>query len=186
MSDSLTLLYTHQLRGDLTLLPRLYTHIRRLHESIDGRILLLDLGDSCAPEVWHCAVTGGRSTLIGLDALGYHAANINGVLNPINRAKLAEQVALTLHDGGEYHDAAAGVTLRLTPQAQTQWVDGVLHLAAVAQGAIGQVKIVSPDVLDVQVHPLPADALPDPTIAGVVDFILSEARYAQKKRDGEV
>src|SRR4029453_1362356 len=57
-----------------------------------ARTLLLDLGDSCAADVWHCAATGGRSTLIALDAMGYHAANVSGLLSPESRAKLAENL----------------------------------------------------------------------------------------------
>jgi hypothetical protein len=33
-----------------------------------------------------------------------------------------------------------------------------------------------------EIHDLPRRALPDPTIAASVDFVISEARYAQKRQ----
>ena len=93
METPLTILYTHDLRGDLDALPRLYSFLRQLKAhyaseevvqvcALDpaqppGRILLLDLGESCAPEVWHCQVSGGRSTLVVLDGMGYDAARVD-------------------------------------------------------------------------------------------------------------
>ena len=36
-----------------------------------------------------------------------------------------------------------------------------------------------------EIHDVPRRALPDPTIAASVEFVLSEARYAQKRRSGQ-
>src|SRR5689334_10902814 len=103
MEKSLTILYTANIRGDLELLPRLYTLIRQLKaqpivdedevmlcaiEPLARRTLLLDLGNSCAPDVWHCVETEGRSTLLVMDAMGYHATNVSGILTRESRAKL--------------------------------------------------------------------------------------------------
>ena len=95
---SLTLFYTANIAGDLALLPRLFTFLLQLRTDARRPTLLLDLGGSCADEVWHCRVTGGRSTLIALDAMGYHVANVAGALDDRNREKLAEQVTMALVD----------------------------------------------------------------------------------------
>jgi hypothetical protein len=83
---ALTVLYTARLRGEIERLPWLYTFLRDLRARAEGAaVLLLDLGDSCAPGVWHCEVTGGRSMWVALDGMGYHAANVNEVLTPALR-----------------------------------------------------------------------------------------------------
>jgi hypothetical protein len=91
MEAALTVFYTHRLRGNLALLPRLFTFLRQLRgEHAAGmRALLIDLGESCAPDVFPCDVTGGRSTLIALDAMGYDAANVSKELAEAERVKLA-------------------------------------------------------------------------------------------------
>ena len=95
---SLTLLYTANIRGDLALLPRLYTFLQQLKGTERRSTLLLDLGTSCAESVWHCRATGGRSTLIALDGMGYQAANVEGILGCDDRDALAQQVTLGLVD----------------------------------------------------------------------------------------
>jgi hypothetical protein len=112
MDTPLTLLYTHNLRGDLSLLPRLHTFIKQLKAlEVDDeddvmlclvqpqtrRFVLIDLGGSCAPDVWHCAVTGGRSMLMVLDAMGYAAVSAAD-LTPDARAKLADSAQMGLID----------------------------------------------------------------------------------------
>ena len=96
-SLSLNLLYTANLRGDIALLPRLFTCLQRLKASLEGTTLMLDLGGACADEAWHCRDTGGRSMYIVLDGMGYHAANIAAAQYAADRAKLAEQV---MHGAG--------------------------------------------------------------------------------------
>src|SRR5688572_24616875 len=113
MDSPITLLYTHNLRGDLSLLPRLHTFIKQLKAlEVDDeddvmlclvqpqtrRTLLIDLGGSCAPDVWHCAVTGGRSMLMVLDAMGYAAVSAAD-LTPDAREKLADTAQMRLVDG---------------------------------------------------------------------------------------
>jgi len=242
----ITILYTYGLRGDLALLPRLFSFIRQLraHFSAEpvklceddpapaiSRILLLDLGESCSPDVWHCAVTGGRSALVALDGMGYDAANVSGLAAPDLREKLGENVRLALVD--EEHDwtwegvrvavsapyppealtptplpegegltaisqaflplplrergsEGEGVTILLTPADATYIDADGLHLRRVQSGQIGMAQIAPRPLilLGQDVFDLPAAAQPDPTIAGIVDFILSEARYTQKRRGG--
>jgi hypothetical protein len=174
---NLSILYTANIRGDLTLLPRLYTFIKSLQADIRHfepenedevmlcavqprplQTLLLDLGDSCAPDVWHCAATGGRSILIALDAMGYHAANVTGILLPESRSKLAENVmSMGLVD--EAHDWMNGslwfthdgrglsatnpysLRISLTPVTTTRLALDTLHLAQIEAGQIGTAYI---------------------------------------------
>ncbi len=181
----LNILYTQNLRGNLALLPRLYTFMRSLKD--EGRAIVLDLGGSCDDAVWHCQATAGRSTLIALDGMGYHGANINGALDTVIAQKLAEQVALRLCDGDtlKYVDADSGLEIMLKADKKTALNGNILTLQAVNAGQIGQV-IVQRDSLAVhraKVHTVPESALPDPTIAGVIDFIIGEARFYQKRRE---
>lgn len=96
--DKLTILYTAKIRGDLTLLPRLYTFLQKLKAEAQHPVLLLDLGESCVDDVWHCAATGGRSTLVVLDGMGYHAANVTGFLEASQRDKLRTSLTTAMVD----------------------------------------------------------------------------------------
>jgi hypothetical protein len=200
MSAQVSIPYTHNLRGDLDLLPRLYTFIREhrrgdlVGRPYNEKFLLLDLGDSCSPDVWHCEVTGGRSTLLVLDAMGYHAANANH-LAPEDRDKLTAnlmQMALVdaAHDW-EYEDilvVCRGVQLNaptklrvvLTPADLTYLEGNRLYLSALEKGQLGVVQVVLDEAVTLThqtIHTLPPDTLPDPTISAAVEFVLSEARY---------
>ena len=68
MEQDLNFLYTSHLRGDLDLLPRLYTFLAGLQRRRAGRTLKVDAGYACDVSAWHCAQTGGRSALLVLDA----------------------------------------------------------------------------------------------------------------------
>ena len=222
METPLTILYTANLRGQIDLLPRLHTFMRHLRtqrvededevmlcalEPPQRRFLLLDLGESCSPEVWHCAVTGGRSMLIVLDAMGYHAANVSNMLTEEGRARLEanllnialvdpetgwqqENIRVTCgekrphsaYGGGSEGEARLKVIL--TPAAETRLDQRTLRLAAVQAGQVGVVHlntlaaITAHDVLT-----LPLGTPPDPTITATADFVLSEARLFQRKRE---
>lgn len=221
METSLTVLYTANLRGNLELLPRLYSFIRQLKayfseeavqlcpddpapENLQGRFLLLDVGDSCAPDVWHCQVTGGRSTLVVLDSMGYDAANVTGFLTSEGRAKLDGMVRMALVDKTHpyYHDGlhiiteqaadvpstpdGSGMVVLLQPANATTYADSRLSLARVNAGQIGVARIctkkIPHELEETLVFDLPKRILPDPTIAGIVDFVTGEAQYVQKKR----
>lgn len=241
MEESLTVLYTYGLRGDLDGLPRLYTFIRQLtafyrndgvtvcqHDPAPplGRLLLLDLGDSCAPESWHCAVTGGRSMIVALDGMGYHATNVSGFFAPESRAKLSESTQIKLIDadhpvdldgilltvsgkdaddgrpeGHPYSDQIVGtpeategrtasgnpfsLTILMHPAEQTRLDGNTLQLARPESTQVGAAQVIpllgAWKLTHTQIHPLPARIQPDPTIAGVVDFVMGEARYRQKR-----
>lgn len=234
MAASVTLLYTANLQGDLALLPRLFSFIRQLRayyseEAVTlceddpapacarDTILLLDLGDSCAPDVWHCQVTGGRSTLLALDGMGYDAANVQGILNDEGRTKLSDMVRLMLVDDAhpwtredvalttdaDFAAAAllspsssspspsltSALTVQLMPAAATHLEGNTLTLASVSAGQVGVARVCmkrTPYELEEHtIFDLPRQTQPDPTIAGIVDFVLSEARYFQKKQARE-
>lgn len=221
MEPSLNLLVTANIRGDLELLPRLYSFMRTLRQGMARHApiapspdanygvptILVDLGQSCVPEVWHCEVTQGRSTLLVLDAMGYDAVNVTGVLTSENRAKLITQVAVGLvdaehsfekrgieficHDDHGTGDVGRGVLagrpydgrlmINLCPIERTRLENGVLTLAAVERAEVGLIAVHEGE-LHHEVHTMPGNLTPDATIAGVVDFVISEARYSQKKR----
>lgn len=164
MDTPVTLLYTHNLRGDLDLLPRLYTFIRHLKAlRVDDdddvmlcavqpqarRTLLLDLGGSCAPDAWHCAATEGRSMLIALDAMGYDAANITGQLAPEVRDKLRETVQMALIDTNERWESngviasithpsdSGGLHIVCQPAATLRLEGRALYPRALSAGQVG-------------------------------------------------
>jgi hypothetical protein len=220
MEKSLTILYTANIHGDLEILPRLHTLIRQLKtqpiveedevmlcavEPLARRTLLLDLGDSCAPDVWHCAETEGRSTLLVLDAMGYHAANVSGLLTPESRAKLDSNfLKIALVDefhpwnergifvsakAGDRADALYDLRIVLSPQEKTRLNGHTLHLAMVNAVQVGMVQVGSRDgngslaLYAHEIFTMNMNALPDPTIAATVEYVLSEARYHQKRKD---
>lgn len=223
METPLTVLYTHGLRGDLDTLPRLYSFLRQLKAhysseevvqvcSLDpaqppGRMLLLDLGDSCAPDVWHCQVSGGRSTLVLLDGMGYDAARVDDATG--KQAKMGDGVRLALVDGERRHmiedvlltsgggeasdshpDRPYTLHIDLTPAPATRLEDNHLSLAALDSsqkvGVTQLANIVGRWTLTAhEIHELPRRILPDPTIAASVEFVVSEARYAQKRRSSQ-
>ena len=201
---SLRLLYTSNLRGDIALLPRLYTFLQRLKTGDSRDTLLLDLGNACNDLVWHCQQTGGRSMLIVLDGMGYHAANIDGALDALNRERLAKQVTLALVDrtndwrlrlqakDDRYitatvnpNEDAPSLQVCLAP-AEDCHVDGnVLYLRELQNGQVGSVIFdigKSPRILAATIRDLPPDTPPNPSIAGAVEFVESEARLFQKKQ----
>jgi len=193
METPLVILYTYGIGGDLDLLPRLYTFLRTLRAEHTSRVLLLDAGDSCDPDVWHCDVTGGRSTLIVLDAMGYDAANVEGILDDESRAKLVEQVRVELVDAAHIwrdedllvtntaSDEASALQIVLSVGETTRFDNGTLYLKQIAKGQVGIVHwdaaLITSDVLA-----MPPDTQSDGTIAGAVDFVVGEARYYARKR----
>ncbi len=207
---SLSLLYSANLRGDIALLPRLFTFLQRLKQAVGPDSLILDLGNSCDGAVWHCRQTAGRSMLIALDGMGYHAANVAEALDATNRKQVAEQVTMALVDRANpwryrqppFDDASedAGVWLTVKPSAmparlqiclapaeRTRLDDNVLFLQNVCAGQLGTVSVDlrgSPRLQDSAIRDLPPDTPPNPSIAGAIEFIESEARLFHRKRAG--
>lgn len=200
---TLTLLSTFALRGDLDLLPRLHTFLRALRAGAED-VLWVDLGESCAADIWPCGLTEGRSTLLALDAMGCSAANTEGVLSPDGRDKLAEQVALALVDAAHAHTrggvhltgdpesagaapADAPLTVIVRPAAATALTGRVLALGSVRKGEVGRAVVAwsagsPPALVEAAVLPLPPHTAPETSIAGVIDYIRDEARYFEQRR----
>jgi hypothetical protein len=195
VEKSLTILYTGGLRGDLALLPRLFTFIRRLKAQESGRVLLIDAGDACDPAVWHCAVTGGRSMLIALDGMGYDAAYLP--LTDEDRARLDDSVRIAAVDAAHpahvdevtlsaEPDPNAVLTVLLPMGVKTILEEGILKLEKVSAGEVRRLRLTadaaSPIRLTSEALPMPVETPPDPTIAGVIDFIEREADYARRRK----
>ena len=196
---SLTLLYTSHLGGDIRLLPRLYTFIQRLKPARRQGVLLFDLGHACADEVWHCRLTQGRSMLIALDGMGFHAANVAGA----DGRQVEAQMTMGLVDDGQdwsYHippirdrsiiatvgttDSAARLQICLSAADETRIQGNVLYLGDVRAGQVGLVRVdlhSAPRITASGVHDMPSDTLPNPSLAATVEFVESEARYLQNK-----
>ena len=197
MAQPLTILHTGNLRGDLAILPRLHTFLRRL--DTDGDTLLLDTGGACSDAVWHCRATGGRSMLLALDAMGYQAANVDGALDENEREKLAGQVTLGLVDGAhDWRTRDSEILVSLAPGRSayrlriclravetTRLDENTLRLCKVEKGQVGiaRVDIANSRLINTDIHIMPPSAPPNPSIAGAVEFIESEARYF-RHRDG--
>jgi hypothetical protein len=216
----LTILYTANLRGDLELLPRLYTFLRQLkaHYTSEevvqicaddpaqarGSVLLLDLGENCTPEVWHCEVTDGRSMLVVLDGMGYDAARVSDAHE--KQAKLGDNVHLALVDTetpleiedvlievddcrGDLAGRPYNLQIILSPADATQVNGDRLYLQRVEGGQVGATVLTRLigrwSLVTYEIHDLPRRILPDPTIAASVEFVLGEARYAQKRKSGQ-
>jgi hypothetical protein len=198
MEQGLNFLYTSHLRGNLDLMPRLYTYLTTLQRQYAGRTLKLDAGFACDASAWHCQQTGGRSTLLVLDAMGYTAANTHDFLTDEGRERLSanlmsmaalgagdvwiqDGIAITTSDEAPPGDYELHIALYA---GERTYLDGrTLHLAAVQPRQVGVVQIGPAEnngrlsIHEHKVMTMAAYTLPDPTIAATVDFVLSEARY---------
>lgn len=200
--SQLSIFYTARIQGDLALLPRLYTFIQQQITTLGVKPLLLDLGESCVPDVWPCGVTGGRSTLIVLDGMGYHAANVEGVLAEGERYKLSGAISLGLVDARyswRYNvppvqdddivvslqpTPAIGLNIVLASAPATTLQDRVLHLQAVQKRQLGIVKIDlrgEPQLQSQAVLDMSPNLSPDATISAAVSFVEDEARYLENR-----
>lgn len=72
----LTIFYTVALRGELRVLPYLFTLIKDQKAITPGYCVLVDLGESCRMDWPLCRHTEGRALLVALDAMGYDAFNL--------------------------------------------------------------------------------------------------------------
>ena len=200
MAESLTVFYTQNLRGNFSLAACLGRWLRDLRSQYAAgmRTLLLDLGAASDIKSWHYQLTAGRSTLFVLDALGYHAINasgtLTGTLSPAIRA--AYRLAILTPDcdwwdeRGEskvhctvselhHQSEESALEISLIPAAKTQLASGFLRLSHLPAGSVGRVQLRlqenNVEMVEQEVHPLPDDILPEPSISATVDFVLSEA-----------
>lgn len=204
---SLTILYTANIHGDLNMLPRLYTFIQSLKPPQRQGTLLFDLGNFCGDDVWHCEITWGRSTLMILDAMGYHAVNIENQLDATNRQKVTDVTTLGLvdsHHRWHYHippvldesiqavfsplESTQRLQICLSPTHVTQLDNNVLFLADIPSRHVGIVEVdlnSHPKLISHKTKKLPDNIPPNPTIVASVEFVESEARYFAKKQSSE-
>jgi hypothetical protein len=199
--DTLSILYTHNLRGDLHLLPRLYSFIQQVKREHDAQALLLDLGNACSDDVWHCEVTKGRSTVTVMDAMGYHAVNVSDFMGDSERDSLANSVSVGLvtkrhmwryyvppiRDEDIVIAGQATPAMKLciiaAPAANHLLENRMLHLKSIDKGEVGLVKV---DLRAMSItaenrFAMPEGIKPDATIAASVELIEEEARFAQKR-----
>ena len=200
MAESLTVFYTQNLRGNFSLAAYLGRWLRDLRSQYAAgmRTLLLDLGAASDTKSWHHQLTAGRSTLFVLDALGYHAINASGTLIGTLSPTIREAYRLAILSPdcdwwdergvskvhctvSELHHQSGTTALEisLTPAAETQLASGFLHLSHLPAGSVGRVQLRlrenNAEMVEQEVHPLPDDILPEPSISATVDFVLSEA-----------
>ena len=205
-ASTLTLLYTANLCGELAILPRLFSLIRREQQAAQTPALLIDLGDSCVVESWVCEATQGRAPFLVLDSMGYDGAVIGGPervpIPPSSLRRLAGDVTLrfviwnrtaTLSRRGASVTVVAGSAptpddtgfVRIDRAAATLPDIGARPvLGDVPQGHLARVDIALPAwiVRATRLIELTPDVPADPTIAAVVELVESEARsYAQQQ-----
>lgn len=104
----ITILYTVGLRGELRILPYLFTLIRAQMAAAPGPTVLADLGESCRMDWPICAATEGRAALVALDGMGYDAFCL-GPDEPLaadlaTQAKLRETVLTAVLTTGQSRD----------------------------------------------------------------------------------
>ncbi|MGJ3237342.1 MAG: hypothetical protein ACFE0Q_01420 [Anaerolineae bacterium] len=197
--EHLTLLYTQAIAGNLALLPRLHTYLQQLKREYDPRALLLDIGGACAADVWHCQATGGQSSVIVLDGMGYHAVNVAEYMSDSRRDSLATRTSLGLvtarhmwryfvppvRDEDIIVAGQATPALKLCIIAAAHSTNALeartLHLQSVERGQVGMVQL---DLSAMQItqqatFPMPRTIRPDATIAAAVELVEDEARQAQ-------
>ena len=196
----LSILYTQNIGGDLAMLPRLYRFLQSLKQQYP-QVLILDLGDSCSPDVWHCAATKGRSSLMVLDAMGYHAANASALEDEAREIlkSNATMGLVTARQAWRYHIPpiqdddilVAGVeipALKLcivaAPSAENRLQNRMLHLKAVNKGEVGLVKVdmEGMSIEEAAILAMPSGLLPEATISAAVELVEEEARYAQRRQ----
>ncbi len=200
--QSLTIFYTAALRGRLETLPRLFTFIRRERLGVNGVSILLDLGESCVPDHWLCAATGGRALLVAMDSMGYDAFCLSQtdalyadsvtlgklrdtILTPIITAE--QPLTLTRHYADE---PRISLTITCASDSQVVWVnigsESVELAERWAEPLIGRINVTVGDDNRLITHSmryaLPEAVMPDPTISSVIEFVESEAHYAIRKR----
>jgi hypothetical protein len=208
MAETLTILYTGGIHGQLDLVPRLATFLWRLRAAVAGDVLLLDTGNACDETRPDCADSDGRAAVILLDAVGYHALNVTGYIDAPARQRLHENyLNAGLADADHAWISAGGMAYSVAPpsdrphtlhialqtgDASTVSPQPTLHtihtvmLGAVTVGQVGVVTVrydvAGAELLSSRVEVMPPHTPPDATIAGTLEFIRDELAYARKRR----
>jgi hypothetical protein len=210
MSSTITVLYTQNIRGQIGLLPRHATLIKRLRGQTEGQLLLLDAGGSCSNDVRLCHITEGRASLILLDAIGYDAANVTGFLSERGRQKLGTNYLNMALVDADHSFVRNGIAFAAQPPASrehhlyislktaaevvllpesTHGYVYTLTLRTLAADEVGLVTVSLNDTVTElvcsSVHALTPDVRPDPTITSTLEFIKQEAHLYEKQQKGE-
>ena len=200
--DTLTILYTQNINGNLQILPSLYTFLQSLKQDYDPQALILDIGDACSDDVWHCDVTDGRSAVIVMDAMAYHAVNVTGFMTDSQRDSLGNSVSVglitarhmwryfvpPLKDDDIVIAGQATPAMRLcivaNPHTQNSLNNRMLELQQVEQSQIGlvQVDMHKLAITEQNIFYLPKGTKPNPTISASVDLVMEEAEFISKRR----
>jgi hypothetical protein len=179
---------TANMQGDLDMLPRLYTAIRRARELVPNTALLIDTGRAWSAESWVCTATENRAPYFALDAMGYDAAFADGLsLAEFDKLRGELQMQL-LASEAQFDYALNGVNLSFGVATNTDAASmqsGLVRVPMPTRGLILHMTLDAQTITQQTVLRLTDAHLPDPTIAGAVEFIVSEARYYQKKREHE-
>jgi len=207
--NTVTVLYTAHIAGNLALLPRLATLIQQARSTAQGPVFLLDLGDTCAPDAWVCRATQGRAPFLVLDSMGYDGAVIGGperipipppslkqllgqMIMPVivwNRTSTITRRGISLSVApGAAPQADSAPTIRIDRSANTLPATGSpgVTLGDVPQGHLTRVDLDWPSwtVQAAQALTAEQDTPVDPTIAAVVELVESEARYYAHEQGG--
>ena len=200
--STITLLYTANLRGELALLPRLFTLIQLERRVSGGLVLLLDLGDTCSQESWVCRATQGRAPFLVLDGMGYDAVLIGGrekaPIPPTSLRKLAGSLVMAVVVWNRARPLIRqGITLTIAPgaaplqddrpviridrstDALPKIHDPGVTLGDVAHGVLARVDLAWPEwtVQSARTRAVLPEVPSDRTVAALVEFVESEARH---------
>ncbi len=205
---TVTLLYTANLRGELHLLPKLFTLIRQARQEAEGPVFLLDLGDTCAPDAWVCQATHGRAPFLALDGMGYDAALIGAreqvpippeslrrlvadMIMPViiwQRTKTLTKpgVSITVAPGTPPPNEKAVVQVDRSTGALPAIGDSRPVLGDVMQGHLARVDLCWADwtVTAARTHSITDTTPADPTITAIVELVESEARHYTQTQGG--
>lgn len=200
MQTDLHILYTHDLAEAWGHLPRVYTALQHIEQQQGIKALRLHLGVACAPTIWHCEATQGRSMPMAFDIMGYHAVDVSG-MPEASRFRLKGVVTLGLVDAQHtwrYHAAgtmdetivvaseptsAIRLCIVLQPADETRLTDGILFLKSPLPDHVGYAHIdltAQPRLINASAFPLDPRARPDPTITAALELIEEEARFFRR------
>jgi hypothetical protein len=179
------ILLTGQSGGDWSYYPRLQTAIKALRAKLsDSRPLLLDMGGAGSNSDVACLATENRAPYIVLDGMGYTAAIADDLAAAhFEQVQGLLQMSLIL-PGRVWQLGDCEFPMARDPHLSVAvWRDGLLALPYPPKGTIFHLRLNEGRELELnQPETFEAPSLPpDPSISGVVEFVLEEARYYQRK-----
>jgi hypothetical protein len=102
----------------------------------------------------------------------------------VDEAHRLEQPGLVVGAADGIADSA--LYIEIDPAPATQLVDERLRLAGIASGQVGMARLNATEaswrLAADGIFAMPPDTRPTPTISGMIELILAEARYTQKRR----